>query len=86
MLGALKRGRLQEHEFNELMQADSLFSILTDSETAPTARIAELARTHQLSAYDASYLELAIRRNLPLASLDAALVRAAKRAGVAVFE
>ena len=38
-----------------------------------------------LSGYDAAYLELALRTGLPLATRDAALVRAAKAAGVALF-
>lgn len=41
-----------------------------------------LAREHALSLYDAVYLELAMRRNLPLATRDTALNKAAKRAGV----
>lgn len=39
----------------------------------------QLARQHRLSAYDAAYLELAIREQLPLATLDADLRKAAKR-------
>ena len=45
----------------------------------------QLARRYKLSAYDASYLELALRRGLPLASLDEDLHKAAKKAGVAKF-
>ena len=45
-------------------------------------QILPLARTHQLSAYDAAYLELAIREGLPLATLDDDLRRAAPAAGV----
>ena len=41
-----------------------------------------LARAHTLSAYDAAYLELAMRRGLPLASLDAQLKAAAAAVGV----
>ena len=44
-----------------------------------------LAVVHGLSGYDAAYLELAIRRNLPLASLDDDLNRAADAAGVVPF-
>ncbi len=40
--------------------------------------IISLARQYRLSSYDASYLELAIRKGLPIASLDSAIVRAAK--------
>lgn len=45
-----------------------------------------LGREHGLSAYDATYLELAIREDLPLASLDARLRLAATRSGVALVE
>lgn len=41
-----------------------------------------LARQYQLSAYDASYLYLAINRALPLAALDKRLRAAARAAGV----
>jgi predicted nucleic acid-binding protein len=41
-----------------------------------------LARRHNLSAYDAAYLELAIRRNLSLATLDEQLKVAANVTGV----
>jgi predicted nucleic acid-binding protein len=42
----------------------------------------ELADKHALSVYDAAYLELALRKSLPLASRDEALNKAAARAGV----
>lgn len=45
-----------------------------------------LARRYQLSSYDASYLELALRTSLPLATLDEDLLKAAKRAGVKRFK
>lgn len=44
----------------------------------------DLARTHGLTIYDAMYLETAIRRALPLATLDGDLRRAARTAGVAL--
>jgi predicted nucleic acid-binding protein len=44
-----------------------------------------LARRYRLSAYDAAYLELALRKGLPLATLDADLAQAAARAGLHVF-
>jgi predicted nucleic acid-binding protein len=47
--------------------------------SGPTA---DLAASHHLTVYDAAYLELAIRRHLPLASRHADLNRAAKRHGV----
>ncbi len=43
---------------------------------------AQLAKNFGLSIYDAAYLEVAVRRSLPLATLDKKLAAAAKRAGV----
>ena len=45
-----------------------------------------LPRGHNLSAYDAAYLELAIRRGLPLATIDRKLRTAAEAVGVALLE
>jgi predicted nucleic acid-binding protein len=45
----------------------------------------QLARRYKLSAYDASYLELALRLGVPLATLDEELQKAAKKAGVKKF-
>lgn len=61
--------------------------IKTDRETSETAwsDILTLARTYQLSTYDASYLELAIRRGIPLASNDRALRTATKKSGASLF-
>ena len=42
----------------------------------------QIARRYRLSAYDASYLELAMREGLPLATLDEDLQKAARKAGV----
>ena len=47
-----------------------------------SSRIVMLARRHRLSFYDAAYLELAKRENMPLATLDQALARAATAEGV----
>jgi predicted nucleic acid-binding protein len=44
-----------------------------------------LAREHRLSAYEAAYLELAMRRGLPLATGDRSLAAAAHRAGVVLI-
>lgn len=61
--------------------------ISTDTATSAQALsgILQLARRYNLSSYDASYLELAMREDLPLATLDDDLRRAAQRAGVNQF-
>ena len=68
-------------EFLELL--DRLM-IEVDAATFTQARtgILQLARRYNLSAYDASYLELSLRRGLPLATLDEDLQKAARKAGV----
>jgi predicted nucleic acid-binding protein len=48
--------------------------------------IVSLARSYQLSTYDASYLDLAMRLGLPIATQDASLIRAAKKSRVPVFD
>lgn len=52
----------------------------------PPPDVLDLARQLQLSVYDAAYLELAVREALPLASLDKALIAAAARVRVHVWQ
>jgi predicted nucleic acid-binding protein len=52
--------------------------------TLRAVNLGELARPHQLTAHDAVYLDLAIRRSLPLCTFDRNLRLAAERAGVTV--
>ena len=47
--------------------------------------VLDVARRYSLTVYDATYLELAQRKTLPLATLDHALIKAATDAGVALF-
>jgi predicted nucleic acid-binding protein len=49
-------------------------------------QVVNLARTFQLTVYDAAYLELAKRESLPLATLDKGLHAAAVKAGVALLK
>ena len=51
-----------------------------DHEMPSIVELSELAASHNLTPYDAVYFELAQRRKLPLATLDAALVKAARAA------
>ena len=61
--------------------------IAVDDETNNRAwgDVLSLARAQRLSAYDAAYLELALRRGLPLATLDDKLKTAASAVGVPAF-
>ena len=61
---------------------------ITIEQESPSRMFGEillLAREQQLSTYDASYLDLAMRSGLPLASRNSALIQAAERCGVKQF-
>lgn len=57
----------------------------TASPVSTQAPLLALARAFHLTAYDASYLELAIRKTAKLATFDRRLAEAARSAGVPVF-
>jgi predicted nucleic acid-binding protein len=57
-----------------------------DASSLAWSRLSELAVMHQLSVYDAAYLELALRRRLVLGCKDSPLRTAAKRAGARLWD
>ncbi len=81
------RGGVTEAESQRYLTLLGRLNITVDQATAAHAMGAtlNLARRYKLSAYDAAYLELALRTGLPLATLDAGLARAATNAGVLLF-
>ena len=72
LLVATRKGRIQRHEQTRLVAAIKALPIEVDRDSHSQALTATLniAAEHSLSAYDAAYLELALRRSLPLATLD----------------
>ena len=76
-----RRGRLERSESDLFLSRLADYPILVDAEVDWDAAM-RLARRHQLTEYDASYLELAIRSRVQLATLDVALQRAAGKEGV----
>jgi predicted nucleic acid-binding protein len=64
-------------------------AIRIEIETADRRRVEEdvlqIAEDRGLTVYDAAYLELAVRRRMPLATLDEVLRKAAASAGVEVI-
>ena len=76
-----RRGRLERSESDLFLSRLADYPILVDAEVDWDAAM-RLARRHQLTVYDASYLELAIRSRVQLATLDGALLRAAAKEGV----
>ena len=71
----------QSGAFLELLQA---LNIEVDGASVAQALTGtlQLARRFRLSSYDASYLELALRLRLPIATLDSELLKAAQKCGV----
>jgi len=86
LLQAKKRGRITTADVTMRPHLIAELPIATDNEATARAwhEILALARTEGLTTYDATYLELAIRRGLPLVTKDGALVAAAGRTGVAI--
>lgn len=81
------KGVISEADSQRYIALLGKLNIITDQETAAHALgdTLNLARRYRLSAYDAAYLELALRTGLPLATLDANLAKAATTAGVPIF-
>lgn len=71
---------LASKESIQFMQWLKELPIYTDAEDSEGgARVYALAREYSLSAYDGVYLELAVRKNLPIATLDKTLRKAARK-------
>jgi predicted nucleic acid-binding protein len=84
---AVRRSRISFAERAEALADLALLDIVIDDETPQHAWKAatQLADQHNLSVYDAAYLELAHRKRLPLVTLDKELIRAAAATGVEVL-
>lgn len=82
LINAQRRQRISTAKRIELLAAAQALRLRVDREPVALATIDALADRYRLSAYDAAYLELALRRQLPLATLDAALLAAMPQAGV----
>lgn len=83
----VRRKRCTETYADICLQKLALLRIVVDDETDRRAWGAthRLARTHDLTLYDAAYLDLAVRLQRPIASLDIALLNAARAVGLAVI-
>ena len=81
------KGIMSEADSQRFITLLGQLNIATDQATMTHALgdTLSLARRYKLSAYDAAYLELALRTGLQLATLDADLARAAATAGVPIF-
>jgi len=82
LITAERRGRASAQVVSShISDIERLAAFVEISPTTPSALVAA-ARQSGLSAYDAAYFELALRRNLPLATLDNKMRAAAQSAGI----
>jgi len=88
LLVAERRGRLEAAEAQEARRLLGALPIAVEpgGRSAALEVTPLLARRHGLSAYDAAYLELAIRLGVPIASLDGALRSGAAAEGVEILD
>src|SRR5947199_146802 len=86
MIVGERRGRCTSDQSESFLAYLTMLPISTEPIPSldRTYAVVSLARKHGLTAYDASYLELALRLNIPLASLDKPLVAAARAEGVPI--
>lgn len=87
MLVAQRRGRIDEPRVERFLNLLQQLPITVNVIPAESVfdEVLRIARQYQLSTYDASYLQLAIRMRLPLATQDELLRQAAQQCGVQVF-
>lgn len=82
---AERRKRLTEADTVKFLDLLDGLPIYVVPDAGSTAAFITLARAHGLTAYDAVYLDVALRTGLPLATLDHRLADAARAAGVMVM-
>lgn len=84
---AERRGRIDAAGLQEALRLLRSLPLVVDELPSLTwsEPVLQLMRAHRLTAYDATYLELACRRGLPLATKDRDLLVAAPAAGAPLF-
>lgn len=87
LLVSIKRKRLQYSDAIRIFSLFEEFDIKTENNINDniSRSIFELSCQHKVSAYDAAYLELAVRKNASLASLDNDLNKIATKCGIRTF-
>ena len=80
LVNAERRKRMTSEQRRAALANASGLPLRVDDELPSIVELSELAVSHNLTPYEAVYFELSQRRKLPLATLDAALVKAARAA------
>jgi predicted nucleic acid-binding protein len=81
---AERKGRITQAQSDAFISNLGKLGIERDDDAPNRAftHLLTLCRTHRLTSYDATYLDLAMQRNIPLATLDEQLRRTAAKLGV----
>jgi len=83
---AERRRRIAAEQIVPIVQIVKGWPITTETDyDRALGDVLKLARAESLTTYDAAYLEMAMRRDIPLATLDVKLAKAATRNGVIVL-
>jgi predicted nucleic acid-binding protein len=87
LLVAQRRARIGDDDLTRVRRALSALPIEVEAVASEhvLSAVSDLGRRLDLTSYDAAYVELAARRRLPLATLDARLSKACAALGVAVL-
>ena len=83
---ACKRNRLTAQQAQEAVTNLAALPVDIDQDAPDAGHLLALALRYDLSSHDVAYLDLALRRQFPIATQDAALAQAARLAGVGVVE
>lgn len=87
LLMAYRRKRISKEVLSQYLDVIAILPLRIDTAAATQSstmkKVCELAEKYGLTTYDASYLELAIRLDLPLVTLDSDLYNAATKESVA---
>ncbi len=87
LVGAERKGRISYSDITEFFTLLENINIRVDTENSIQngQKIAALAKSYNLTTYDAAYLELSMRLGIPLATKDITLSKAATTVGVTVL-
>jgi predicted nucleic acid-binding protein len=87
LLVAERKKRLSQADSSRFISLLFELPIIVEQESPERmlSEILALAREYKLSSYDASYLDLAMRKGLPLATTDKNIIAATKRSNVTIL-
>ena len=85
VINAERRKRLTAQQRTDILRNAAGLPLRVDHDIPTAVELGDLASVHNLTPYDAVYFELARRRKLPLATLDAALIKAARATNLPVL-